>query len=69
MSKHPILDTLGHIQEIAWVGIGFPMGSVAVILLLGRFYAFFELKYLIIASIVLFGIGSAFVVQRRQWML
>lgn len=35
------------------------MGSVAVILLIGTCYGLFELKSFIIASIVLFEIGSA----------
>ena len=35
------------------------MGSVAVILLFGWLYQLFEIKYLFIASILLFEIGSA----------
>ena len=55
----PILASLGEIEKLAWVGIGFPMGSVAVILLLGWCYALFEIKKLIIGSIVAFEAGSA----------
>jgi len=55
----PILASLGEIEKLAWVGIGFPMGSVSVILLLGWCYAVFEIKYLIIGSIVAFEAGSA----------
>jgi hypothetical protein len=55
----PILLSLGEIEKLAWVGIGFPMGSVSVILLLGWFYALFEIKYLIIGSIVAFEAGSS----------
>jgi hypothetical protein len=55
----PVLLSLGEIEKLAWVGIGFPMGSVSVILLLGWFYALFEIKYLIIGSIVAFEAGSA----------
>lgn len=55
----PILESLGEIEKLAWVGIGFPMGSVAVILLIGRCYGLFELKSFIISSIILFEIGSA----------
>lgn len=55
----PILASLGEIEKLAWVGIGFPMGSVSVILLLGWCYAVFEIKYLIIGSIVAFEVGSA----------
>ncbi|KAI9734155.1 MAG: hypothetical protein M1818_006640 [Claussenomyces sp. TS43310] len=55
----PILKSLGEIEKLGWVGIGFPMGSVAVILLLGQCYTLFEIKKLLIASILLFEIGSA----------
>ena len=50
---------LGELQKLPWVGIGFPMGSVAVILLVGKVYGIFEIKSLIIASIVTFEVGSA----------
>lgn len=55
----PILDSLGEIEKLAWVGIGFPMGSVTVILLCGWLYELFEIKYLMIGSVLLFEIGSA----------
>jgi len=35
------------------------MGSVAVILLIGKIYGVFEIKWLIIASIIIFEAGSA----------
>jgi MFS family permease len=35
------------------------MGSVAIILLIGKLYGTFEIKWLIISSIVLFEVGSA----------
>jgi len=55
----PILLALGEIEKLAWVGIGFPMGSVSVILLLGWCFAVFEIKWLMIGSIVTFEAGSA----------
>jgi len=54
-----ILASLGEIEKLAWVGIGFPMGSVATILLIGTFYGLFDIKYLLIAGVVLFETGSA----------
>lgn len=54
----PILESFGEIEKLAWVGIGFPMGSVSVILLVGCFYGLFEIKYLMIASVVIFEVGS-----------
>ncbi|KAI1178552.1 major facilitator superfamily domain-containing protein [Nemania sp. FL0916] len=55
----PILGTLGHVELLAWVGAGFPLGSVSVILLLGKFYETFNSKWNLIATVVLFEIGSA----------
>lgn len=55
----PILESLGEIDKLSWVGIGFPMGSVAVVLLLGTLFTTFEIKKLLIASVLLFEIGSA----------
>jgi MFS family permease len=55
----PILESLGQIEKLAWVGIGFPMGSVATILLIGTAYGLFDIKYMIIGSFLLFEIGSA----------
>lgn len=54
----PILESLGEIEKLAWVGIGFPTGSVAAILLIGWCYALFEIKYLMIGSVLFFEIGS-----------
>lgn len=54
-----VYETLGDIQNLAWVGVGFPMASVAVILLQGRAYGLFDVKPLMISSIVIFEAGSA----------
>lgn len=55
----PILESLGELDKLAWVGIGFPMGAVAVILLIGRLYSLFEIKYLMIGAVITFEAGSA----------
>ena len=31
----PILEAFGDIEKLSWVGIGFPMGSVSIVLLVG----------------------------------
>ncbi|KIM94455.1 hypothetical protein OIDMADRAFT_45814 [Oidiodendron maius Zn] len=54
-----ILESLGEIEKLSWVGSGFPMGSVATILLLGYCYGLFQIKWVYLGSIVLFEIGSA----------
>ncbi|KAG9844066.1 MFS general substrate transporter, partial [Aureobasidium melanogenum] len=55
----PILETFGDIEKLSWVGIGFPMGSVSIVLLVGALYALFEIKWMFIGSLVLFEAGSA----------
>jgi MFS family permease len=54
-----VYETLGEIQNLPWVGLGFPMASVAVILLLVRAYGLFNIKVLMLLSIAIFEIGSA----------
>lgn len=55
----PIYEQFGQVENLAWVGIGFPMASVAVILFLGRLYDLFDTKILVLSSIALFEGGSA----------
>lgn len=55
----PIFDSLGEIAKIPWVGIGFPMGSAAIIFLLGYILRHFEYKTIFVCSVVVFEIGSA----------
>ncbi|KAL5044237.1 hypothetical protein BDW71DRAFT_209450 [Aspergillus fruticulosus] len=47
------------VSQLAWIGAGFPLGSVAVILPYGFLYTTFNMKWLYIAGIVLFQVGSA----------
>jgi MFS family permease len=49
----------GSIEKLAWVGVGFPLGSVAVILPTGYAYGMFNIKYLYLLSVLLFEAGSA----------
>ncbi|KAI1866585.1 hypothetical protein JX265_007886 [Neoarthrinium moseri] len=55
----PVIAALGHIEQLTWVGAGFPLGSVCVILILGRLYELFNLKWSFILTVLLFEIGSA----------
>jgi MFS family permease len=54
-----VYEDLGNIEKLPWIGIGFPLGSVAVILLIGKLYGTFEIKWVFIASVILFEAGSA----------
>jgi MFS family permease len=54
-----VYQRLGEIEHLPWVGLGFPMASVAVILLLGRAYGLFNIKFLLLSSLATFEVGSA----------
>ena len=54
-----VYESLGEIQNLQWVGLGFPMASVAIILFVGRLYESFNMKWLLTASLAIFEIGSA----------
>lgn len=53
-----VIETFEDISQLAWLGAGFTLGSVAVILPYGALYSMFSLKYLYIAGVVLFELGS-----------
>jgi MFS family permease len=54
-----VVDAFGHVEQLAWIGAGFPMGTVAVVLLNGTMYTNFNMKWMYIFSLALFEIGSA----------
>lgn len=55
----PIYQRFGNIKDLPWVGLGFPMASVATILPFDRAYGLFNIKVLLLSSIATFEIGSA----------
>ena len=54
-----IIKSFGAVANLPWIGIGFPLGSVAVILPVGYAFGTFQIKTIYLASIVLFEVGSA----------
>ncbi len=54
-----VIDAFGHVEQLAWIGAGFPLGSVSVILLNGVLYSTFNMRWIYIGSLVLFEVGSA----------
>ena len=54
-----VVETFGNVEQLAWMGAGFPLGSISTILALGVLYSMFNQKDVYIASIVLFEAGSA----------
>ncbi|EGX95389.1 Major facilitator superfamily transporter [Cordyceps militaris CM01] len=55
----PIIAAFGHVDQFSWIGAGFPLGSVCVILLLGTLYNTFDMKWVYVAAVLLFEVGSA----------
>ena len=55
----PVVGVFGHVDQFSWIGAGFPLGSVCVILLLGTLFNTFDMKWVYIATVVLFEVGSA----------
>lgn len=53
-----IYKSLGNIDKIAWVGVGFPLGSAGSLLPVAMAYRRFNLKALINAGLMLFELGS-----------
>jgi MFS family permease len=54
-----VYEDLGHIENLQWVGLGFPMASAATILIYTRAYGLFNVKVLIVWSVFVFEVGSA----------
>ncbi|PQE05532.1 HC-toxin efflux carrier TOXA protein [Rutstroemia sp. NJR-2017a BBW] len=54
-----VLGTYGEITKLSWLGTGFPLGSIATILTLGKMYSVFNVKWTHIASVTTFIVGSA----------
>ncbi|KAF3063020.1 hypothetical protein N5P37_011349 [Trichoderma harzianum] len=54
-----VLEQFGEPEKLAWIGVGFPLGSVAVILSMGKAYGIFDVKWLFFATAVMFEVGSA----------
>ncbi len=54
-----VIETLGNVDQLAWLGAGFPLGSVAVSLPYSALFTSFNMKWLYISGIVLFQAGSA----------
>jgi MFS family permease len=54
-----VIERFGHIEQLSWVGAGFPLGSVCVILPFGTLYSSFNIKWVFMITVAFFEIGSA----------
>ncbi|CAG9953386.1 unnamed protein product [Clonostachys rosea f. rosea IK726] len=55
----PVVKAFGHIEQLTWLGAGFPLGSVVAVLPVGALYKMFNIKWIFIISVILFEVGSA----------
>ncbi|KAF2623064.1 MFS general substrate transporter [Macroventuria anomochaeta] len=55
----PVIQAFGQVEQLAWIGAGFPLGSVCVILLLGTLFNTFNMKWVYVATVIMFEVGSA----------
>ncbi|MCJ1283719.1 hypothetical protein MMC26_003050 [Xylographa opegraphella] len=54
-----VVESFHEPGKLAWIGSGFPLGSVVLILPIGMAYGMFDVKWLWLGSILLFEVGSA----------
>ncbi|KAF2011453.1 MFS general substrate transporter [Aaosphaeria arxii CBS 175.79] len=55
----PIVERFGEVEKLGWLGIGFPLGSIATIAVWSKSYGMFDTKWMYIGSLVHFAAGSA----------
>jgi MFS family permease len=53
-----VIERFGHVEQLVWIGVGFPLGSVCVVLPLGNLYNTFNIKWVFFTTVVLFEVGS-----------
>jgi hypothetical protein len=54
-----VVVTFGEAEKLSWIGTAFPLGSIAVLLIFGKAFGVFDMKWLYIFSVTLFETGSA----------
>ncbi|KAH8887315.1 MFS general substrate transporter [Thozetella sp. PMI_491] len=55
----PVVEAFGHVEQLTWLGAGFPLGSVATVLPAGALYNMFNTRWIFIVSVITFEAGSA----------
>ena len=53
------VQTFGEVEKLAWLGSGFPLGSIAIIMPVGRACGMFDIKWVFLSGLVMFTAGSA----------
>lgn len=55
----PVVERFGNVEKLGWLGIGFPLGSVATIASWAKAYGVFDTKWMYVGSLVHFAAGSS----------
>ncbi|TPX07297.1 uncharacterized protein E0L32_010794 [Thyridium curvatum] len=55
----PVVEAFGHVEQLTWLGAGFPLGSVVAILPVGALYNMFNTRWIFLVSVITFEVGSA----------
>ncbi|ORY15325.1 major facilitator superfamily-domain-containing protein [Clohesyomyces aquaticus] len=55
----PVVERFEDVEKLGWLGIGFPLGSIATIAAWSKGYVIFDTKWMYIGSLVNFAAGSA----------
>ncbi|KAF1846961.1 MFS general substrate transporter [Cucurbitaria berberidis CBS 394.84] len=55
----PVVSSFGNVEKLGWLGIGFPLGSIATIAAWAKAYGIFDTMWMYIGSLVHFVAGSA----------
>ncbi|KAJ5786450.1 major facilitator superfamily transporter [Penicillium pulvis] len=57
--QSPIIEKFGEVGKLSWLGVAFVLASSATIITWGKLYGIFSAKWIYLASVVLFEVGSA----------
>ncbi|KAJ5536079.1 major facilitator superfamily transporter [Penicillium frequentans] len=57
--QSPIIEKFGEVGKLSWLGVAFVLASAATIITWGKLYGIFSAKWIYLASVVLFEVGSA----------
>ncbi|KAJ5992170.1 major facilitator superfamily transporter [Penicillium sp. IBT 35674x] len=55
----PIIEKFGEVGKLSWLGVAFVLASSSTIVTWGKLYGIFSAKWIYLASVVLFEVGSA----------
>lgn len=54
-----IIQSLGGVEKLGWLGVSFVLGTLATIIFWGKIMGLFSVKWAYVTSIIIFEVGSA----------